>query len=209
MFAAHNKTPPWPSLYDPLIEFHDLEHHAPIQPGGRYLTHAGDVFRFTLYWMLIFLSPFFLITGGIASFNIIYPPQHDYKNGISSTRSRALQPVPDSHSAIPLTPLTSARSPDLLLPEVPEVVDTEERCAPQPRKNVRRSRITYALFTLLAFLVTVLAASFFWSAVIGYVLWALFRTGDFNISTWLPPVWALIIACSVVLGAFPSVINRI
>ena len=142
-----------------------------------------DVFRFTLYWMLIFLSPFFLITGGIASFNIIYPPRHDYKNGISSTRSRTLQPVPDSHSAIPLTPLTSARSPDLLLPEVPEVVDTEERRAPQPRKNVRRSRITYALFTLLSFLVTVLAASFFWSAVIGYVLWALFRTGDFNIST--------------------------
>ena len=142
-----------------------------------------DVFRFTLYWMLIFLSPFFLITGGIASFNIIYPPRHDYENGIPSTRSRTLQPVPDSHSAIPLTPLTSARSPDLLLPEVPEVVDTEERRATQPRKNVRRSRITYALFTLLSFLVTVLAASFFWSAVIGYVLWALFRTGDFNIST--------------------------
>src|ERR1700761_3567549 len=36
-------TPTWPSLYDPLIEFHDLEHHTPIQPGGRYLTHAGGL----------------------------------------------------------------------------------------------------------------------------------------------------------------------
>jgi hypothetical protein len=133
--------------------------------------------------MLIFLSLFFLITGGLASFNIIYPPRHDDMKGISSTRNRASQPALHSHSAIPLTPLTSARSPDLLLPEAPEMVDTEERRAPQSRKNVQRSRITYALFTLLAFLVTVLAASFFWSAVIGYVLWAVFRAGDFNIST--------------------------
>lgn len=36
-------TPTWPSLYDPLIEFHDLAHHAPIQPGGHYLTHAGGL----------------------------------------------------------------------------------------------------------------------------------------------------------------------
>jgi hypothetical protein len=132
--------------------------------------------------MLIFLSLFFLITGGIASFNIIYPPQRDNTNGISSTRNRASQPALHSHSAIPLTPLTCARSPDPLLPEAPEMADTEERRVP-PRKNVRRSRITYALFTLLAFLVTVLAASFFWSAVIGYVLWAVFKAGDFNIST--------------------------
>jgi hypothetical protein len=42
MSAADNQTepstPPWPSLYDPLIEFYNLEHRAPIQPGGRYLT---------------------------------------------------------------------------------------------------------------------------------------------------------------------------
>jgi hypothetical protein len=44
MFAAtHNQTPPWPSLYDPLIEFYHLEHHAPTQPGGRYLTHGGGM----------------------------------------------------------------------------------------------------------------------------------------------------------------------
>jgi hypothetical protein len=47
MSAAQNQTdtltPTWPSLYDPLLEFHDLEHHAPIQPGGRYLTHGGGM----------------------------------------------------------------------------------------------------------------------------------------------------------------------
>jgi fatty acid desaturase len=87
---------------------------------------------------------------------------------------------------IPLTPLTSARSPDLLLPEMSELsetVDTEEARVPQPRKNVHRSRITYALLTLLTFLVTALAASFIWSAVVGYVLWAVFKAGHFNVST--------------------------
>ena len=47
--AAQNQTPPWPSLYDPLIEFYHLEHHNATQPGGRYLTHAGG--------MLVVLSP--------------------------------------------------------------------------------------------------------------------------------------------------------
>jgi fatty acid desaturase len=84
---------------------------------------------------------------------------------------------------IPLTPLTSARSPDLLLPELSEAVDTEEARVPQPRKNVHRSRIIYALLTLLTFLVAALAASFIWSAVVGYVLWAVFQAGDFNVST--------------------------
>lgn len=207
--AAQNQTPPWPSLYDPLVEFYHLEHHAPTQPDGRYLTHGGDVFRFTFFWTLIFNSLFFIITGGIACFNIVYPPRRDNdEKGITSP-SLTRNDAPQSHPMIPLTPLTSARSPDLLLPEVSETVDTEEARVPQPRKNVQRSRITYALLTLLTFLVIALAGSFIWSAVVGYVLWAVFQAGHFNVSTCLPPVWALIITCSVVLGAFPSVIDRI
>jgi hypothetical protein len=140
------------------------------------------VFRFTLYWTLIFLSLFSLTAGGIACFNILYPARRDDKNGITSTSSTRNR-VPQPHSMIPLTPLTSARSPDLLLPEVSETVDAEEQRALPPRKNVHRSRITYALCTLLTFLVTTLAASFVWSAVVGYVLYAVFKAGDFNLST--------------------------
>jgi len=110
---------------------------------------------------------------------------------------------------IPLTPLTSAQSPDPLLAERPETADAEEPWAPQARKNVHRSRVTCGLFTLLAFLVTAVATSVVESAVVGYVLWAVFQAGDFNMSTWMPPVWALIITSSVVLRAFPSVIDRI
>jgi len=169
------------------------------------------VFRFTFFWTLIFNSLLFLITGGIASFNIIFPSRRRDKHGdtlTSSTQKHMPQAAPRSHPMIPLTPVASAQSPDLLVSH-PETPETKQPGAPPPRKNMHRSRLTYAIFTLLVFLATAVAASFVESAVVGYVLWAVFNAGDFNISTWLPPVWALIIASSVVLGAFPSVIDRI
>jgi hypothetical protein len=144
-----------------------------------------DVFRFTFFWTLVFNSLFFIITSGIACFNIVYPPRRNNdKEGITSASSTR-NDAPQSYPMIPLTPLTSARSPDLLLPELSETVDAEGPRVPQPRKNVHRSRITYALLTLLTFLVTALAASFIWSAVVGYVLWAVFQAGSFNVSTWV------------------------
>jgi len=177
-------TPTWPSLYDPLIEFHDLEHHAPIQPGGRYLTHAGDVFRFTFYWTLIFNSLFFLITGGIASFNIIFPARRDKHGGAlaSTTQKHTPQAAPRSHPMIPLTPVASAQSPDLLLSH-PGSAESKQARASQPRKNVHRSRLTYAIFTLFVFMATVVGASFVEGAVVGYVIWAVYTAGGFNIST--------------------------
>ncbi|KAH9992768.1 hypothetical protein BJV74DRAFT_396695 [Russula compacta] len=194
MFETRNwterLTPAWPSLYDPLTEFYNLEHRAPIQPSGHYLTHAGDVFLFTFYWALVFHSLLFLITGGVACFNIIYPSRR-HKYGVTSAsiiRNCALRPASQSHHPmIPLSPLASGRSPDPLLPEPPEPPDTIDAEVllrpPQPRKNVHRSRVTYAIFTLLAFLVTALAASLVESAVVGYVLWAVFSAAKFNVST--------------------------
>jgi hypothetical protein len=83
---------------------------------------------------------------------------------------------------IPLTPVASAQSPDLLLSH-PGTAEIKQPGAPPPRKNVHRSRLTYAIFTLLVFLATAVAASFVESAVVGYVLWAVYTAGDFNIST--------------------------
>ncbi len=85
---------------------------------------------------------------------------------------------------IPLTPLVPAQSPDPLLSEgAPEMADAEEPRAPLARKKDHRSRVTYGLFTLLTFLVTAVATSVVESAVVGYVLWAVFQAGDFNVST--------------------------
>lgn len=84
---------------------------------------------------------------------------------------------------IPLTPLVPSQSPDPLLSERPEMADAEEPRAPLARKKVNRSRVTYGLFALLAFLVTAVATSVVESAVVGYVLWTVFQAGDFNVST--------------------------
>lgn len=67
-------TPTWPSLYNPSIELIDIEHNAPVQPGGAYLSNSIDVFRFTLYWTLIFYCPIFLLCGLFAFWNINFPP---------------------------------------------------------------------------------------------------------------------------------------
>jgi len=83
---------------------------------------------------------------------------------------------------IPLTPLVPVQSPDPLLSGRPEMAAEEPR-APLARKKAHRSRVTYGLFTLLAFLVTAVATSVVESAVVGYVLWAVFQAGDFNVST--------------------------
>jgi hypothetical protein len=127
-----------------------------------------------------------LITGGIACLNIVYPARRNKTETGSASLNRdgASQPACQPHPMIPLTPLTSAQSPDPFLAEQPETVDTEEPRAPQaPRRNVHRSRLAYGLFTLLAFLITAVATSLVESAVVGYVLWAMFQAGDFNIST--------------------------
>jgi hypothetical protein len=84
---------------------------------------------------------------------------------------------------IPLTHLVPAQSPDPLLSDRSEMADAGEPRAPLVRKKVHRSRAAYGIFTLLAFLVTVVATSVVESAVVGYVLWAMFQAGDFNVST--------------------------
>ncbi|KAJ7803206.1 hypothetical protein B0H14DRAFT_1647528 [Mycena olivaceomarginata] len=66
--AGLTGTPPsWPSLYNPGIELLHIVHHDPVQPDGAYLSHPFDIFRFTLYWTLIFYTPIFLCCGSTPS----------------------------------------------------------------------------------------------------------------------------------------------
>jgi hypothetical protein len=85
---------------------------------------------------------------------------------------------------VPLTPVASAQSPDLLLSH-PVSAETKQAGASQPRKNVHRARLTYAIFTLFVFMATAVGASVVESAVVGYVIWAVYTAGDFNISTYV------------------------
>ncbi|KAI9139190.1 hypothetical protein BKA69DRAFT_685763 [Paraphysoderma sedebokerense] len=47
--------PEWPSLYDPLSEDDGTS--------PRYMYNPNDIFRFTLYWMLLLYSSFYGIAG--------------------------------------------------------------------------------------------------------------------------------------------------
>ena len=85
---------------------------------------------------------------------------------------------------IPLTPVATVQSPDLLLSH-PGSAETKQAGASQPRKNVHRARLTYAILTFFVFMATAVGASFVESAVVGYIIWAVYHAGHFNISTYV------------------------
>ncbi|KAF8211079.1 hypothetical protein K438DRAFT_1916581 [Mycena galopus ATCC 62051] len=182
--------PPWPSLYDPGIELLDIPHHAPVQPGGHYLTHPIDIFRFTLYWTLIFYTPIFLFCGLYAFFNLTFPP---------TRRSSPPRREPSDDSSYPLT----------LLPYSPRDTSAPLLRPPKPKPNQGRSRTTFALLVLLAFLSLSVAGAFLSSAIIGFILAGLYKLAKFNLSTWIPFLWALISVLVGLLSVWPSVIDII
>ncbi|KAL4778311.1 hypothetical protein BJX76DRAFT_362855 [Aspergillus varians] len=50
-------TPPFPSLYDPFPGHANITH---------YLYHTGDIWRFTLYWTMLFYVSFHLAVAACA-----------------------------------------------------------------------------------------------------------------------------------------------
>lgn len=114
----------------------------------------------------------------------MFPARRDKHEDALAPTTQKLTPqaAPRSQTMIPLTPVASAQSPDLLLSH-PGITETKQPGASPTRKNVHRSRLMYAIFTLFVFLATAVAASFVESAVVGYVLWAVYTAGHFNIST--------------------------
>jgi len=179
-------TPPWPSLYDLGLDIIDIEHHEPIQSGASYLFHSFDVFRFTLYWSLIFYTPFFVVCGTYAFLNLAFPP----------SRTKHLSPP-----SYPLTPLTtSSHAPPSDRPPTIHL---------RSKPNERRSRVTFAVLVLLTFLTFSVAGSVVGSAIIGYVVVGLFKAANYNISTWIPFLWSLIQVTIGLLGAWPSIIDII
>ncbi|KAL0953675.1 hypothetical protein HGRIS_004873 [Hohenbuehelia grisea] len=161
-------SPSWPSLYNPGIEILHIDHRDPIQPDGSYLTDANDVFRFTLYWNLVLHTPVFLACGLYAFFNLSFPP----------TRRTAHEH--SAESAIPMSPLSPDDRVRLLKPTKPA------------KQNERRSRLAFALLVLFSFTALGVAGAVIGSAVMGYVLAALFKAGKFHMSTWVPFLLVLI-----------------
>lgn len=175
-----NITPPWPSLYNPALEIIGIAHRSPIQPGAAYLEHAhgksleivdvrpdwrrayfSDIFRFTLYWTLIFYTPPFLICGLYAFWNYAFPPSSIH---------------PTISNAYPLSSMVS-RPPHFL------TITPSAQPIKLPRTNERRSRVAFALIVLLTFLTLSVAGAVIASAIMGFIVAGLYKAGNFHMST--------------------------
>ncbi|KAF8606011.1 hypothetical protein BDV93DRAFT_490165 [Ceratobasidium sp. AG-I] len=135
-------TPSFPSLYDPRLEFKDSDPSNP-SPGTHYLYYSFDVYRFTLYWTLLFYASSFALCGTCA---------------------------------LLVRVLSKRRAPKLFVTVV------------------------------LAF---ILIGTFFavvGSAIVGYVLAAVYSVGYFSMSTWVPFLWSLILTLVGVMGSYSTVI---
>ncbi|TFK39520.1 hypothetical protein BDQ12DRAFT_629521 [Crucibulum laeve] len=183
-------TPSWPSLYNPGREILHIEHKPPTQPGGAYLYHASDVFRFTLYWTLIFYTPIFLFCGLYAFWNYTFPPK--LRSSRPQDDENLLSTMPKSPPSLPtLRPVPSLRS------TIP------------PKANERRSRLAFAILVLLTFLSLSVAGSVIGSAILGFSLFGLYKSANFNMSTWIPFLLAVIQVVVGLLSIWPSIIDII
>ncbi|KAJ3828046.1 hypothetical protein F5880DRAFT_1711124 [Lentinula raphanica] len=193
--------PSWPSLYNPRAELFDIEHHDPIQPGGFYLLNPQDVFRFTLYWTLVFYIPVFVLFGSYAFFNLTFPPP------TSATPNQPFLGVSSAHGYPPRPPTTHS-------PTITQRAQNGGRSASQNRKphkskNACRSRLTFALLVFFGFLLLSLIGAVVSSAIVGYILSGLYKAGDFYMSTWVPFLWAAISVMVGMLNVWPSIIDLI
>ncbi|KAJ3915784.1 hypothetical protein F5877DRAFT_47898 [Lentinula edodes] len=194
-------TPSWPSLYNPRSELFDIQRHNPIQPGGFYLVNSQDVFRFTLYWTLVFYIPVFVLFGLYAFFNLTFPPHTNREIAFGILHDEEDDAMDDDEEeededeeAYPMSPMSS---------------DPHPPRHPNKSKNAARSRITFALLVFFGFLILSLIGAVVSSAIVGYILTGLYKAGKFYMSTWVPFLWAAISVMVGMLNVWPSVINLI
>jgi len=65
----------------------------------------------------------------------------------------------------------------------PRATPTSRSTMKAPKRNERRSRVTFALLLFLVFLALGLAGAVIGSAVLGFAAMGLYRAGNFNMST--------------------------
>ncbi|EPT03084.1 hypothetical protein FOMPIDRAFT_47671 [Fomitopsis schrenkii] len=172
--------PTWPSLYSWDIEVFPIEAGDPVQPDAVYLHNHNDVFRFTLYWTLVFYTPAFILAASYAFLNLTFPPARVPRRG-PRTRSSNTQ----AQAAL------------------------AQRYRALFKPNERRSRWAFALLVFLGFTTFAVAGAVIGSAIIGYVMAALFEAGKYNMSTWVPFLAGLLQTLVGFLGLWPSVVDII
>ncbi|KAI1796724.1 hypothetical protein LXA43DRAFT_571344 [Ganoderma leucocontextum] len=203
---SDTETPSWPSLYDISVEVIPIIHREPIQPSGKYLSNANDVFRFTLFWMLVLYVPAFIICGVYAFLNLSFPPRRpdrkSYKSRQGTSNGGLSFGSADSEN-IPLR----LRSDHQLGARSQSQFRVPSR-APA-KQNETRSRLTFAVLVFMLFATFALGSAVIGAAIIGYVLAGLYEAGNYNMSTWIPFLGAMIQTLLGFLALWPTVIDII
>lgn len=118
---------------------------------------STDVFRFTLYWTILFYIPPFLICGFYAFWNFAFPPW------------------------------PKVMSNDVQMSVLEESVSPKPKSATYIRPvgtNEGRSRVTFAIIVFLIFISMSLAGAVIGSAILGFAAFGLYQSADFNMSTY-------------------------
>jgi hypothetical protein len=188
-------TPPWPSLYNVFIEIDHIANRPPIEPTGFYLDDPGgkqytigalgndllnlcswipDVYRFTLYWTLVFYTPAFMLCGTYAFINLAFTPE--------SRVRKLLLLSPPKYSAVPTRNDIQLN----FIHKTPSHLGDDTHTMPgraRVRMNERRSRLTFALIVLFVFACGALGGAVVGSAVLGYVMAGVFKVAHYHMST--------------------------
>ncbi|PCH44480.1 hypothetical protein WOLCODRAFT_76976 [Wolfiporia cocos MD-104 SS10] len=175
----------WPSLYNWAIEVFPLQSREPVQPAGVYLYDRHTIYKFTLYWTLVFYAPAYILCAFLAFFNLMFPPTRPLtphkRTSFPLQLTSSYFGVPQTNNAgeIPLAPYSASPLPDERDLNTADTLQYRARAIP----NEKRSRLTVALLVFLAFVIFSVAGAVVGSAIIGYVLAGLFKAGHFNMST--------------------------
>ncbi|KZT70861.1 hypothetical protein DAEQUDRAFT_170626 [Daedalea quercina L-15889] len=207
-------TQSWPSLYNWIIELFPIQNRAPVQPGGIYLYDHNEIFRFTLYWTLVFYTPPYILCASYAFLNLTFPPQRARNRLRTRPRPSFASHFPSSYFGPPPTvtgneiPLVEA-APKQVLGNTHAQLALAHRYRALLKPNERRSRLAFALLVFLGFTTFSVAGAVIGSAIIGYILAGLFQAGKYNMSTWIPFLAGLLQTLVGLLELWPSVIDII
>ncbi|KAL1412565.1 hypothetical protein Q8F55_000312 [Vanrija albida] len=169
--------PKFPSLYNPSIS-------STIQQRGYFLHNAEAIWRFTFYWTLILLLGTFLACAALASANIVlsrtlFAPRKD-----------------DEMELLPRRGLVGAIS---------RAASAASSIARGRRHRARRRPPLY-LVLIIPLLMGVIAAfvALVSGTVVGFALAAVYSSGGFSMSTWVPFMWALIQVVVLIISSYSS-----